>query len=87
MTGGTSLDFGRAGLLAQRAALVNCETREKFLSGPDVVRKTFLIFDLSPEDDDDNGAAGTGTTCIKYIKLTQNINIFERLKIIRIIRI
>lgn len=64
-TGGTSLDFGRAGLLAQRAALVNCETREKFLSGPDVVRKTFLIFDLSPEDDDDNGVAGIGTTCIK----------------------
>lgn len=67
-TGGTSLDFGRAGLLAQRAALVNWETREKFLSGPDVVRNTFLIFDFSPEDEDDKGVLGIGTTYIKYIK-------------------
>ena len=62
-TGGTSLDFGSAGLLAQRAALVNWETKEKFRSGPDVVRKTFLIFDLSPEDGGDRGAVGRGITC------------------------
>lgn len=62
-TGGTWLDFGRAGLLAQRAALVNCETNEKLRSGPDVVRKTFLIFDLNPEDGGDRGAVGMGITC------------------------
>lgn len=61
-TGGTSLDFGKAGLLAQRAALVSCETKEKFRSGPEVVRKTFLIFDFSPEDGGDRGVGGIGIT-------------------------
>lgn len=41
--------FGKAGLLAHRAALVSCDTREKVRSGLEVVRKTFLIFDFSPE--------------------------------------
>lgn len=66
-TGGISLDLGNAGLLAQRAALVSCETREKFRSGPEVVRKTFLILDFNPEDGGNRGAVGMGTTCTKRV--------------------
>lgn len=32
------------------------------------MRNTFLIFDFSPEDEDDKGVLGIGTTYIKYIK-------------------
>jgi hypothetical protein len=53
--------FGKAGLLAQRAALVSCDTKEKVRSGLEVVRKTFLIFDFNPEDCG-RGAAGIGVT-------------------------
>lgn len=68
-TGGTSLDFGNAGLLAQRAALVSCDTNEKLRSGPEVVRKTLLIFDFNPEDGDNRGLVGIGTTCIDHSPL------------------
>lgn len=61
--------FGRAGLLAQRAALVSCDTREKVRSGLEVVRKTFLIFDFSPEEGCGRGVAGMGVTCIIYTRL------------------
>jgi hypothetical protein len=46
--GETSLVFGNTGLLAQRAALVNCVTREKLLSELEEVRKTRRILDLKP---------------------------------------
>lgn len=62
-TGGTSLAFGKAGLLAQRAALVSCETKEKFRSGPEVVRNTLLIFDFNPVDGGERGAVGMGISC------------------------
>lgn len=57
----TGEGFGKAGLLAQRAALVSCDTREKFRSGLEVVRKTFLILDFNPEGCG-RGVVGTGVT-------------------------
>lgn len=63
-TGGTWPFFGNAGLLAQRAALVNCETKEKELrSGPELVRNTFLILDFKPVEEVGNGVVGIGVTC------------------------
>lgn len=71
--------FGKAGLLAHRAALVSCDTREKVRSGPEVVRKTFRIFDFSPVDGGGKGFVGSGVTCEVYMR----IFIFLRFLVVR----
>lgn len=57
---GTSPGFGRAGLVAQSAAFVNCVTNEKCRSGPEVVRKTRLILERRPVDGGGIGFDGIG---------------------------
>jgi len=72
--------FGRAGLLAQRAALVSCDTKEKVRSGLEVVRKTFLIFDFNPEGCG-RGVVGIGVTWYSlrkdYVFQTKEIRLGE----------
>lgn len=46
---------------------MSCDTREKVRSGPEVVRKTFLIFDFNPVEDGGNGDVGIGVIYIGYI--------------------
>lgn len=46
---------------------MSCDTREKVRSGPEVVRKTFRIFDFSPVDGGGKGFVGNGVTCAIHV--------------------